>query len=47
MPAEYESNAERAARLEREAKARERKTDSDKTKIISKKQESKEKKDSG
>lgn len=44
---DYETNAERAARLEREAKARERPTDSDKTKVITKKQEAKEKKDGG
>ena len=45
MTKEYETNAERAARLEREAKARERHTDSDKTKVITKKQEANEKKD--
>ena len=46
MSKEYETNAERAARLEREAKARERPTDSDKTKVVTKKEEAK-KKDGG
>ena len=46
MTKEYETNAERAARLEREAKARERPTDSDKTKVVTKKEETK-KKDGG
>lgn len=42
MSKEYETNAERIARLEREAKARERATYSDKTKVITKKEEAKE-----
>ncbi len=42
MTKEYETNAERAARLEREAKARERHTDSDKTKVTTRKTEKKQ-----